>query len=96
MSREGEAIKRAARPSWWYTCPNCVKPNGVPKRSYSSRKAARRAAHRLHDRGVTAYRCPHNAGRWHVGHNPKDVREGRRTRHEIYLYGQLRKEPNHD
>ncbi|MEU5945109.1 hypothetical protein ABZ793_06050 [Micromonospora sp. NPDC047465] len=55
------------------------------KRLYPSRKLARRQlrAHR-DSQGMRAYPCPLVAGHWHIGHLPKDVREGRITAPEIY------------
>lgn len=49
-------------------CPVCG------KRSYTSRRAARRAARALHPAAVLrAYRCGQH---WHVGHNPPWLKRG--------------------
>lgn len=52
------------------------------KITYPSRKAARSAARAYHpgDSGLAAYRCPLDAGYWHVGHSNPALRDAyRRT-----------------
>lgn len=61
----------------WSTCDACG------KRSYESRKDARRVARRLSPgKGrVHAYRC-RTTGLWHVGHVPTPVKTGRVSRRD--------------
>lgn len=51
------------------------------KHTYLSRKAAKTFAKRVApgDPG-TAYRCPHNAQQWHVGHLPPAIKQGAQAR----------------
>jgi hypothetical protein len=56
------------------SCPTCG------KRRYASRLLAR-AAGRVIDRTMSAYRC---GDYWHLGHLPSAVRRGARTRREHY------------
>ncbi|AXH67050.1 hypothetical protein SEA_THYATIRA_52 [Mycobacterium phage Thyatira] len=57
----------------WTTCPHCG------KRSYTSRKEAKRAVSRFcGDRGghMSPYRCHLDETRWHVGHLHTATRRG--------------------
>ncbi|MBM0203239.1 hypothetical protein JNW90_09045 [Micromonospora sp. STR1s_5] len=55
------------------------------KRLYSSRKQAKRQIRDLRDnQGMREYRCRLVKGYFHIGHLPKDVRNGRITAPEIY------------
>jgi hypothetical protein len=47
------------------------------KWTYPDRKAARAAARHLHpgDPGLAAYRCPLDAGYWHIGHSSPEMRD---------------------
>lgn len=61
---------------WYFVTCKCG------KRSYMSRSVARRAAQRI-DRALRPYPCK-VSGLWHLGHLPNAIRQGRRTRDEIY------------
>lgn len=53
------------------------------KKSYTSRKAARRIARR-HTEHKTVYRCPINQMLWHVGRLAEAIRQGQVSREEFY------------
>jgi hypothetical protein len=62
----------------WHTCPDCG------KRSYSSRKRARKVLRHIADSDhMSAYRCHYNSALWHIGHTPTAVRRGHATRDQI-------------
>lgn len=63
------------------------------KKSYTSRKAARRIARR-HTEHKAVYRCPTNQLLWHVGRLPERVRQGEVTRDEFYRYSLRRNADN--
>ncbi len=54
----------------WTTCP------ADGKRTYNSRRDARKAGKSTKGRGMNAYECPSGSG-WHVGHLPARVVQGR-------------------
>lgn len=62
-------------PGALFTCGSCR------KRTYRSRKTARRAARAIHpeDR-MAAYECPTYPGRWHIGHTRPHLRDTYRRR----------------
>lgn len=68
-----------ARHITWHPCHHCQ------KRSYATRKAAKRVLRYLRDRDhgrrVYPYRCPAGDG-WHVGHIPTAVKTGHTPRQE--------------
>ena len=45
------------------------------KLQFDTRRAARRAARRMHDSALNVYRCP-ECGWFHIGHLPQRVRNG--------------------
>lgn len=53
------------------------------KRSYLTRPMAKDIARKTGGHR-TAYPCPVNVTLWHVGRLPRDVIEGKITRHEYY------------
>jgi hypothetical protein len=63
----------------WYSCPTCR------KRTYYSRKLARRAIREMRDsKGMREYPSCGRRDHWHVGHIPPNVRKGLITVGEIY------------
>lgn len=52
---------------------------------YTTRKLAKFAAKRLHDKGMSEYACEahEGSGLWHIGHLPISVRNGTITRQSI-------------
>lgn len=69
----------------WFSCPDCVQPDGRAKRSYPNRNTAKRIR-RLHhgDKGMRVYECPSNPGTYHLGHIPPAVRKGYWSRQEAF------------
>lgn len=60
---------------WYGTCPTCG------KRSFPTRKAARKAIRSIGDGDhMSAYRCDTS---WHIGHLPTAVINGTTTRQHI-------------
>lgn len=58
--------------TWTGSCPDCG------KRSFTTRKAAKKAARRIGDGDhMSAYRC---GGYWHIGHLPTAIIRGHLTR----------------
>lgn len=47
-----------------------------------TKKGAQRAKRTLRDPGLRKYRC--RGEYWHIGHLPRDVKEGRKTAKEIF------------
>jgi hypothetical protein len=62
------------------------------KAAHTTRKQARRAARRLHDSGLQEYRCDVLDGYWHVGHAPRPVKQGKRSRREQARRNQRKRE----
>ena len=52
------------------TCRTCG------KRTFRNRRDARAMAKQIPGAHMTAYRCPVDAGGWHLGHLPRDVVRG--------------------
>lgn len=67
-----------------WLCDTCVSTDGYLKKTYPSRKTARRARRMTSGGGLSVFECPHHPGWWHVGHLPRVVRVGRAHRREIY------------
>ena len=62
------------------------------KRRYFTRKGAKAAIRRRHDKGVMReYRCTYANG-WHLGHIPPVVRSGEKTADEVYGPERTRRE----
>lgn len=62
----------------WVTCPS------TGKRGYATRGDARTAARQtVKGAELDTYQCRAGCGRWHVGHLPRDVAEGKRDRRDI-------------
>lgn len=61
---------------WYFVTCDCG------KRGYMSRSVARRAAQHI-DKTLRPYLCD-LTNYWHLGHLPNSIRQGRRTRDEVY------------
>lgn len=61
------------------------------KKTFASRKTARRAIRLLHDTQMREYRCDHADGLWHIGHLPQATLRGRMTTREVYAAGRVRR-----
>ena len=59
---------------YWTTCPLCG------KRTYETRKDARRAAKQLPGHHMSAYEC---AQGWHIGHLPAGIAAGNYSRADL-------------
>lgn len=53
------------------------------KFSYASRKHAKKHARKMSRSELSAYQCPHNPNRWHIGHLPRKVIAGQIGRDDI-------------
>jgi len=62
--------------TWWCAAHH--------KKSYATRKTARRAIRILCESRMRAYRCTALGDRWHIGHTPPALLYGERTADEIY------------
>lgn len=78
----GHSARRVSFPNRpvWHPCPECG------KRTYPSRKDARRVARQIQGSGPrqSAYECAPDTGRWHTGHLAPAVIYGHTTRQDIY------------
>jgi len=69
---------------------NCGPCGG--KRRYPNRRTAQAAAKQTPGAHMTAYRCPHWPGWWHLGHMPRSVVRGREAKASFQARVERRRE----